>query len=259
MASVPSARLGTIDWVDLTTPDVETALTFYARALRWTYETAATAMGTYHVAKVGGHDAAGLMAAAPGSEAPAAWSVFIRVASVSETLAAVANAGGTVLTEPFDIPGGARVGVAADPLGAVFAVISGGPEPGPDEPLLRRAEPGAVGWCELLSRDPHAVVNFYDAVFGWRPELDPQSNYTILRLDGADIGGLLTMPAEVPESAPSHWLVYFTVDDVSAGVEATTGAGGMVLRPESEAGPVTFAVLADPQGATFGIMTMAER
>ncbi|MDH4366145.1 MAG: hypothetical protein OEY41_11750 [Acidimicrobiia bacterium] len=42
----------------------------------------------YHVAKVGEHDAAGLMAAAPGSEAPAAWSVFIRGASMNETLAA---------------------------------------------------------------------------------------------------------------------------------------------------------------------------
>lgn len=255
MASGSSARTGTIDWVDLTTADVESALTFYARALHWTYETSSTAMGTYHVAKVGGHDAAGLMAAAPGSETPAMWLVFVRVASVDETMAAVANAGGTVLAEPFDIPGGARVGVAADPLGAVFAVIAGGPEPGPDQPLLRRAEPGAVAWCELLSRDPHAVVNFYDAVFGWRPELDPGTGYAVLRLDGADVGGLLTMPAEVPEEAPSHWLVYFTVDDVTAAVNVAAAAGGAVLRAPADAGsPTAFAVLADPQGATFGLM-----
>ena len=259
MASVPSARLGTIDWVDLTTPDVEIALTFYERVLPWTYESTATAMGTYHVAKVSGHDAAGLMAAASGSETPALWSVFVRVASVDETLAAVTNAGGTVLAPPFDIPGGARVGVAADPLGAAFAVIAGGPQPGPDEPPLRRAEPGSVGWCELLSRDPHAVVNFYDAVFGWRPELDPQSGYTTLRLDGTDIGGLLAMPAEVPDEAPSHWLVYFTVDDVTAAAEATATAGGIVLRPPLVIGPVTFAVLADPQGAAFGVMATVGR
>jgi len=35
-----------------------------------------------------------------------------------------------VLASPFEIPGGARVAVVADRSGAVFALISGGPEPG---------------------------------------------------------------------------------------------------------------------------------
>lgn len=257
MTSPPSARLGTIDWVDLNTPDVEVAVTFYSRVLGWTYETSSTAMGTYHVARVGGHDAAGLMASPPDTGGPAMWTVFVRVAAAAETVAAAVNAGGTVLAEPFDIPGGARVAVVADPAGAVLALISGGPEPGPDEPLLRRAEPGAVGWCELLTRDPHAVVSFYDAVFGWQPELDPGSGYAVLRRDGFDVGGLMAMPAEVPPEAPSHWMVYFTVGDVAGASDAAAAAGGSVLRPATTAGPMTFAVLADPQGATFGVMTAA--
>ncbi len=255
MTSPPDARQGTIDWVDLNTPDVEVAVPFYSQVLGWAFETSTTGMGTYHLARAGGYDAAGIMASPPGSDAPAMWTVFVRVADVAETGAAVVNAGGTVLAEPFEIPGGARVAVVADPLGAVLAVISAGPEPGPDEPLLRRAEPGAVGWCELLTRDPHAVVNFYDAVFGWQPVLDPASGYAVLRLDELDVGGLMAMPAEVPAEAPSHWMVYFTVADVAAASEVAAAAGGTVLRPATTAGPMTFAVLADPAGATFGVMT----
>lgn len=248
-------RHDTIDWVDLNTTDVESARTFYTAVLGWSYQTSTADVGTYHIALVGGHDAAGLMAAAPGSQAPAMWTIFVRVASAEETMAAVANAGGTVLVPPFDIPGGARVGVAADPRGATFAVMAGGPEPGPGEPPLRRPEAGAVAWCEVLTRDPAAAISFYDAVFGWQPRLDAASGYTTLVRGDHEVGGILTMPPEIPAQAPSHWLVYFTVDDVRAAAARADAAGGAVLRAPATGGPISFAVLADPQGAVFGVMS----
>ena len=195
-------RIGTIDWVDLSTPDVEAARAFYAAVLGWTYETTETPMGVYHIARVGGHEAGGLMQSDPDSPAPTVWTMFVKVASVDDMVPAVVNAGGSVVSEPIDIPGGARVAVVADPVGAVFALISGGPEPGADEPTLRRDDPGAVAWCELMSRDPHAAVGFYDAAFGWEAAFEPSTGYTTFRVHGVDVGGLLPMPDEMPADVP---------------------------------------------------------
>jgi uncharacterized protein len=249
-------RIGTIDWVDLTIPDADAACGFYASAFGWRFERSDSPMGVYHVAKVGGHQAAGIMAGAPGGEAPPAWTVFVRVASMEETVAAIGNSGGTVVVQPFPIPGDARVAVVSDPVGAMFAVIAGGPLPDPGEPPLRREEHGAVGWCELLSRDPHAAVSFYDAVFGWQAHLDTATGYTVLRLGDIDVAGMLPMPAEVPAQAPSHWLVYFNTSDLDATVEAVVKAGGSVGKPATTVGEIRFAVLADPAHAMFGVLAL---
>jgi uncharacterized protein len=255
--TVFASRVGIIDWVDLTTPDVESAREFYATVLGWAYQTTDTPMGTYHIALANGHQCAGVMAAEADSPGPPAWTIFVRVTSLAQTLTAVTEAGGEVLAKPFEIPGGAQVAVAADPSGAMFALIAGGPEPGPDEPPLRRDEVGAVAWCELLTREPHAAAGFYDAVFGWQASLDHDTGYTVFRLGEVDVGGLLQMPAEVPSEAPSHWMTYFHVPDANTAAGAVARCGGRVLRAASTVGSMTFAVFCDPLEATFGVITRA--
>lgn len=250
-----TARLGTIDWVDLSTPDVDRSRTFYSAVLGWTYQTSTTPMGSYHLALADGQQAAGMMASDPASAAPPSWTSFVRVSDVHEAVVACADAGGSVLAEPFEIPGGARVAVIADPTGAMLAVISGGPEPAADEPPLRRREHGAVGWCELMSRDPHASVSFYDAVFGWQAERDPASGYSIFRLGELEIAGLLPMPDEMPPEVPSCWQVYFEVADVDGAVTSAVAAGGTVDKQPTSVGAMRFAVLSDPTGATFSVIT----
>jgi predicted enzyme related to lactoylglutathione lyase len=250
-----TARVHTIDWVDLSTPDADGARAFYGRLLGWTYETSSTGQGSYAIAMTGGHQAAGMMASAPASPAPPSWTVYVRVADAHESAAACAAAGGQVVVPPFDIPGGALVAVLADPSGAVLAVLSGGPEPGSGEPPLRRDEPGAVAWCELMTRDPHAALSFYDAVFGWDAVRDPSTGYSTLRSGDVTVGGLLPMPDEVPPQAPSHWQVYFGTDDLDRSVGEVVAAGGQVLRPPAAVAGFRFAIVADPCGATFGLLS----
>ena len=69
---------------------------------------------------------------------------------------------------------------------------------------------------------------------------------------------MMMMPAEVPAEAPAHWAVYFTVDDCAVATKLAAELGGEVLRPTTEIGIGKFAVLADPQGATFDIMEFFE-
>lgn len=242
------------DWVDLSTPDVEGAVEFYSKLLDWTVDKTPTPMGDYYIARQHGHQVAGLMAQSPDTAGtPPMWTMYINVAAVDETAAEVEPAGGTVLSGPFEIPDG-RVAVIADPTGAVFGVIST-----PLEHSDKRwfsVESGAVCWVELLTRDTSRAERFYDRVFGWTAETDDggETPYTIFRLNDEDVAGMMGMPEEVPSEAPSHWMIYFAVEDCETAEKRAEALGGRVLRRTSEIEIGKFAVIEDPYAAPFQIM-----
>lgn len=242
------------DWVDLTTPDVESAVAFYSQLLGWEMEKTATPMGDYHIAKEHGHDVAGLMAQSPELEGqPPVWTMYINVADVDETAKKVAEAGGAVLEPPFDIPDG-RVAIAADPTGAMFGIIAT-PLEHSDQRWFSMTS-GAVCWVELLTRDQVAAETFYSEAFSWKAESDDtaEPSYTIFRLDGDEVAGMMVMPDEVPAEAPSHWMAYFAVDDCEEAEQRAVSLGGRVLRTTHEIQLGRFALLEDREGAPFQIM-----
>lgn len=247
---------GAPSWVDLSTPDVDASIDFYRELLGWEFETQTTEMGEYHVASVGGRQVCGLMAqSAEMGDVPSSWTVFIDVADIDEAVRAFVDAGGRILQPPFPIPGGAKVSVATDPVGAMFALISGGPAP--ERSWLSR-RPGAACWVETLSRDVAASRRFYESVFGWVASTDEVDHpYTTFMLDGMPIAGLLEMPAQVPDEAPSHWAVYFAVADCERTERLAEDLGGSVLVPATPVEVGRFAVLADPLGAAFDVMDFA--
>jgi len=254
---IDAATFNTPNWVDLSTPDIDGAGEFYSELFGWDMSIMPSTMGDYHVAKVDDHEVAGLMEQAPQMKGqPASWTVFVYVADIEETTKLVAEHGGRVMQPPFEIPGGAKVAVIVDPTGAMLALIAGGETP---DGVYFSDNAGAVCWVELLTRDPEAAAAFHREVFGWETVVDTstETNYTVFKLDGEDVAGMLMMPDAVPAEAPSHWSTYFTVDDCDATVKMTGELGGEVLRPTTDISIGKFAVLADPQGATFEIMEFA--
>ena len=242
------------DWVDLTTPDADSAVDFYSRLLGWEVETTATPMGDYHIAKEHGHQVAGVMAQGPEQTGrPPMWTMYVNVADADATARKVTESGGRVLSQPFDIPDG-RVAIVADPSDAMFGIIAT-PLEHSDQRWFSMSG-GAVCWVELLTRDPAAVLPFYSEVFSWSSDTD-QSHprpYTIFRLDGDEVAGMMSMPDEVPAEAPSHWMVYFAVEDCEAAEQRAANLGGRVLRPTQEIELGRFAVLEDREGAPFQVM-----
>lgn len=242
------------DWVDLSTPDLEEATSFYSQVLGWELEKTPTPMGDYYIGKQHGHQVAGLMEHTPELEdAPPMWTMFINVADVDGTVSKAAEAGGDILDPPSEIPDG-RVAVIADPAGAMLGVIAT-PLEHSDEKWFS-TEHGAVCWVELLTRDREAAAPFYEAVFGWGAFTrdSDETSYTIFTLNGEEIAGMMSMPAEVPAGAPSHWATYFAVDDCRAIERRAVDLGGKVLRATTEIDTGKFAVIEDPQGAKFSIM-----
>jgi predicted enzyme related to lactoylglutathione lyase len=65
---------------------------------------------------------------------------------------------------------------------------------------------------------------------------------------------MMRMPETVPGEAPSHWAVYFAVDDCAATASRAAELGGRVLFAPTEAGEDRFAVLEDPLGAVFSVL-----
>jgi hypothetical protein len=69
----------------------------------------------------------------------------------------------------------------------------------------------------------------------------------------------MDMNPMVPAQVPSYWMIYFAVDDVDASFRKAIAAGAQeMLAPQDFSGG-RFAILGDPQGASFGLLKMARR
>lgn len=251
-------KSGTIEWVDLSTPDIERAQRFYGDLLGWTFDVQRTDMGDYVVAEAGGRQVAGMMAPAPeDADRPSMWTIFVRVDDMEATVNQVADAGGTVAAAPFEIPGGARVAVVTDRTGAMFALISGGPEP---DQAYFSDRTGGVCWAELMTSSVDDAVQFYRQVFGWTAETSAVGPipYTTCRLGTREVAGIIGRPHTVPPEVPDSWSVYFTVAKCAATEKRAPELGGSVILPSTPTPMGPFAVIADPMGAAFQVMQMKE-
>ena len=120
---------------------------------------------------------------------------------------------------------------------------------------------GAFGWNELMTTDVEAAKEFYTTLFGWETEKAPMEGmqYTILKVGGEPVGGIMNMPPECKAMSPC-WGVYVTVDDVDTTAGQVEDLGGKILRPPADIPQVgRFCVLQDPQGAVICAITYLKR
>lgn len=120
---------------------------------------------------------------------------------------------------------------------------------------------GAFGWTELMTTDVESAKGFYSELFGWETEEFPMEgmSYTVLKVDGEPVGGIMPMPPGCPATAP-NWGTYVTVDDVDATAGKVEQLGGKVLLPPKDIpGVGRFSVLQDPQGAVICAITYVEQ
>lgn len=118
---------------------------------------------------------------------------------------------------------------------------------------------GAFSWHELLTTDPQKAQDFYTALFNWDAEPAPMEgeDYTVLKADGRQVGGIMPVPPECT-GTPPMWGLYVTVDDVDETAARVDELGGRVLRaPDDIPGVGRFAVIQDPQGAVLSVITYA--
>lgn len=121
---------------------------------------------------------------------------------------------------------------------------------------------GAFTWYELMTTDLDAAQAFYGSVAGWgmRDAGAVGMTYILASAGEVPVAGLMSLPAHLKDqSVPPHWLGYVAVDDVDATVAKVLQLGGSVHAPAADIPNVgRYAVVADPQGATFGLMRWLE-
>jgi hypothetical protein len=114
---------------------------------------------------------------------------------------------------------------------------------------------GRFVWHELLTTDPVAAAAFYPRIMPWRTQPSNMPGYTIFMVGQSQVAGLMELPGDAG-SAPAHWLMYVGTPDVDAACAQAQSLGARVCKAPSDIPNVgRFAVVADPQGATFALFT----
>jgi uncharacterized protein len=254
------ARTSLVDrpaWIDLSTPDPAAARDFYGRLFGWDVVVAEDPQyGGYAMARVGGEDVAGIgPTMAPG--APASWNLYIGTGDAAALGEKVAAAGGTVVAPAFTVGDVGRMAVFQDPAGAFISAWEPITMPG----FLSTGD-ARFGWAELSARGLEKAIPFYERVFGWTHRTSPMGDagdYTEFLLDGQSLAGGQEMPRMVPAEVPSYWLAYFAAADVDRAFATAMAAGAREMLAPMDFPGGRFAIVADPQGATFGLLRMRPR
>src|SRR5262245_28168633 len=259
-------------WVDTSQPDPEAAVDFYSGLFGWEFRNAMPpdSPGAYFIGSIRGLSAAAVGSIPEGAPPMATWNTYVWVDSADETAGKVRDAGGTVLMEPFDVMDAGRMGVFADPEGAVFCVWQAGNHRGAQ--IVN--EHGSVNFNTLQTRDPEPAKAFYRAVFGWETldlggggmwtlpgygdhlaERDPDIRERVSELGGPtgfeDVVASINLIRPDQGDMPAHWTVTFGVDDADAIAGKAIGLGGKLLMAPFDAPWVRMAVIEDPAGAAF--------
>jgi len=260
-------------WIDTSQPDPEAAVDFYRGLFGWELEDVMPpgSPGKYFTARIRGLDVAAVGSIPEGAPPVPTWNTYIWVDSADETASKVRDAGGQVVSEPFDVLDAGRMAVFTDPEGAAFSVWQAGQHKGAQ--VVN--EHGSLNFNNLGTRDVEGAKSFYGSVFGWQT-LELEGGFQAWTLPGygdylarddpeirermAEAGAqegfedvvasINPIPDDQPDTPP-HWGVTFAVDDADAIAKAATELGGNVIAPPFDAPWVRMTVVADPQGATF--------
>ncbi|MDQ1541226.1 MAG: uncharacterized protein QOH29_1952 [Actinomycetota bacterium] len=258
-------------WVDTAQPDPAAAAVFYGGLFGWEFEDAMPegSAGQYLMARLRGGEVAALSSLPEEVPARAIWNTYIRVDSADEAAARARAAGGSLLSEPFDVMDAGRMAMLADTEGAAFCVWQARRHHGAR--IVNEA--GSLNFNVLSCRDLEAAKRFYGAVFGWTTLDLATGEYWTLTAYGdyletltpgvreraaafgapgfADVLAAITLiPADDPAD-PAQWGVTFATDDADATAAKAVELGGTVVSPPVDAPYSRLTVIRDPQGAMF--------
>ena len=240
---------GTPIWTDVSVPDMDAAIAFYTGLFGWRVERGPEEFGGYSNFHLGDRKVCGILPLmAPGQ--PAAWTTYVCTDDADKTDALVQEAGGTVVAPPMDVADLGRMAVYVDAAGAFFGTWQPGTHLGAEVV----DEENAYAWTDLTTRDEQTAQEFYGRVFGWTPR--PSGDYTELQLAGTSVAGCMPMPPTMPAEVPPFWMPYFAAADPEAQAARVADLGGTVLVPVSDFPGGRFAVVQDPAGATFGLLSL---
>ena len=128
-------------------------------------------------------------------------------------------------------------------------------------------EAGSLWWTELHTGDQERSRSFYSRVVGWtakavaledpsRPPQKDEKEYTVFTVNGREAAGAMRIESAAPEPQAARWVPYFQVANVDAAVVGAVELGGKVVEAPFDMPNVgKMAILQDPEGASFGLVS----
>ena len=259
MQVVKKYPAGTFSWADLMTTDAAGAKKFYTELMGWTPNDIPTGPDSvYTMLQIEGHDVAALSQMSTEQQSqgmPSLWNSYITVENVDDSAKKAAELGGTVMMAPFDVFDSGRMAVIQDPTGAVFSMWQAKGSIGAQLVNI----PGTLAWNELATKDLEKAKTFYANLFGWGIESQEMGDgfvYTSIMNNDRPNGGMMQITEEWGD-VPSHWGVYFCVEDCDASAEKAKSLGASVhVGPQDIPEVGRFALIQDPQGASLTLIQL---
>ena len=247
------APLGAPVWIELSTSDMAASHAFYTALLGWETEPAAVEAHGYTNFLHDGSLIAGSMIKPTEQPGPDSWFVYLASADCEATVAAAAQAGAQVLvpaTAVFDLGYMAFVVAPDESIVGVW-------QPGEHRGFSHIDEPGAPAWFELHTHQYDVALEFYTKVFGWTTDvMADSSEFRYSRLVDGDtlLAGVLDSVPHMSAEFPSHWEIYFEVEDMEAASAKVVELGGQAITPPHESPFGQLGLFVDSTGALFKLL-----
>jgi hypothetical protein len=249
--------VGKVIWLDLETTSLARAKKFYTGLFGWDFRDCHAADTDYAVAVSGGRSIAGALQRwiRNGEERRSVWLPFISVSDVDTAKRDALQHRAKIRSDPEDLPLRGRQALLTDLEGVHFAIVASSTGDPPD----RLAMPGEWIWTSLYARDSGDEAVFYQQVFGFDlTGMPTHDGFERVRLSSGGHGriGISALPTDSPALHP-HWINFVRVASAADAMARARKLGGRVLvkaQRDSEGG--TTAILADPTGASFGVMEL---
>jgi len=248
---------GSFCWIELGTTDADGAKKFYTDLFGWGVNEIPMGQGNYNMLTLENLEVGAcyeLTNEQRDQNVPPHWLPYISVDNVDKTTGKVESANGQVLMGPYQVMESGRMSLLQDPTGATFGIWQGQDHIGSKVKNV----PNSYCWVELGTKDTDAAEQFYQNLVNWEPKHQDFEGmkYTTFKNGPISEGGMYKMTPEMSD-IPSHWLVYFNVDDCEATVNKAKQLGAKVLKePEFIPTVGNFSVLQDPQGAVFAVIKL---
>ncbi len=117
---------------------------------------------------------------------------------------------------------------------------------------------------EIPANDPEKLKVFYERVLGWKifNASMPGAEYWLIQTVPTDEKGMLQKPGvngglykRTPDMPGATQINYISVENIDEYTAKVTRAGGKIMVPKKEIPNIGwFAVAADPEGNTFGLL-----
>lgn len=193
-------------------------------------------------------------------QAPTTWCVYLRTADIEQTVARAVEAGAQIMVPSMPIADLGTMAIIVDPAGAVVGLW----QPDTFEGIANSTQVGTPCWFENMTMDFDAASSFYRDVLAWelhanptQQEATPTVRYLTHGTGDETAAGISEAAGFLPEGTPSYWRIYFGVADMDASLEQLVRLGGAVLDPGSDTPFGRIATVADPQGAQFQLLEIA--